>query len=73
MIFDVNKYLKILFDDETITINELNVPDNDGTDIITEDDNTSIDTLTNDWMKHIKSVELTTKPFTDISEFKDIV
>ncbi len=69
MNFDVNKYLKILFDNETTIIDELN-ESGDKTDIITEDDDTSDDTLTNDWMKYVESIELTTKPF---DEFKDIV
>ena len=73
--FDVDKYLKILFDDEIVTINELNMSDDGETDVITEDNNTSTDigTLINNWMKYVKGVELTTKPFTDVSEFKDIV
>jgi hypothetical protein len=65
----MDKYLKILFDDEII-VNELNTSDNDEIDIITEDDNINVDTLTNKWMENVISVEFTTKPF---DEFKDIV
>jgi len=69
MSFNMDKYLKILFDDE-IVVNELNTSDNDEMGVITEDDTINVDKLTNEWMKNVKNVEFTTKPF---DEFKDIV
>ena len=69
MSFNMDKYLKILFDDE-IVVNELNTSDNDEIGVITEDDNINVDKLTDEWMKNVKNVEFTTKPF---DEFKDIV
>jgi hypothetical protein len=80
----MDKYLKILFDDDTTIIdeiineNESDVSD-DEIDIITEDDNTkkakkvNKNKNVNDWMENVESIEFTVKPFNEFTEFKNIV